>query len=270
MELGAAAAASEEVDSEEAASDDVLSDDVPADPDATTVTPSPAADVVEAARRPSRVSVAESTLTLLEDVEAAACAPGGNSPPATTVTADAMVCIVLADAAMGPSWNAGGGGAFMGKDPAGHEHMQRQPPFAAACSAAAALAVPPEPAMTVAAAPAFEVVDAAIRASLVSVPVLAEPVEDDEEEDAAAASGEPVPAPATTVTALAFAVAWAWEVDELELELELSELEFSELPEPPDPACTVTVPPAATAPLTELVDEPLVELELLLPPALPA
>jgi hypothetical protein len=90
----------------------------------------PAGVVVDAARISLVVSVAELTDDVLDDeVEAAACAPGGAEPPATTVTADATVCIVLAGAPMEPSWNEGAAGASMGNDPAGHMHRQLQPPF---------------------------------------------------------------------------------------------------------------------------------------------
>jgi hypothetical protein len=90
----------------------------------------------------------------------------------------------------------------MGKEFAGHRHWQLQPPLFAACSVA--LALPPDPAFTVTAAPAPDVVDAPIRASLVRVAVLIDVVVEDE--DAATAATDPDP-PADTFTVLLFAVA---------------------------------------------------------------
>lgn len=76
-------------------------------PEAIMVTPGPAGAAGEPARRPAVVRVAESTLTveLLEDEATACCAPGG-AGPATTVTADVTVCIVLlpGPGPMAPSW----------------------------------------------------------------------------------------------------------------------------------------------------------------------
>lgn len=146
-----------------------------------------------------------------------------------------MVAIVLADGPllMEPSWKGCAWGADMGNEPAGHMHAQLQPPFAAA----AAALFPPEPATTVTADPAGLVVEAAMRASGVSVAELTEA--DALEEDVAAAFAElfPDPPPATTVTAPAAAPAAV-------------ALEFDE-PEP-DPATTVIA--AAAAPLVELVE----------------
>lgn len=215
--------------------------EIAASPDAIIVTPGPAGAAADPASRPAVVSVAELTLTveLLLLLCTACWAPGG-AGPATTVMADAMVAIVLAEGPllMEPSWKGCACGADMGNEPAGHMHAQLQPPFAAAWAPAALLAVPfpPEPATTVTADPAGFVVDAATRASGVSV---AELTEAEALEDVAAAFAElfPDPPPATTVTAPAAAPAAV-------------ALEFDE-PEP-DPATTVTA--AAAAPLVELVE----------------
>jgi len=207
-----------------------------ASPDAIIVTPGPAGAAAEPASRPAVVSVAELMLMveLLLLLCTACWAPGG-AGPATTVTADAMVAIVLAEGPlpMEPSWKGCAWGADMGNEPAGHMHAQLQPPFAAA----AAALFPPEPATTVTADPAGFVVDAATRASGVSVAELTDA--DVLEEDVAAAFAELFsdPPPATTVTAPAAAPAAV-------------ALEFDE-PEP-DPATTVTA--AAAAPLVELVE----------------
>lgn len=63
-------------------------------PEATIVTPAPAAEVVDPASRPSVVKVAESIDTDVLDEEAC-CTPGGTSPPAEIVIADATVCRVF-------------------------------------------------------------------------------------------------------------------------------------------------------------------------------
>jgi hypothetical protein len=214
--------------------------EIAASPDAIIVTPGPAGAAADPASRPAVVSVAELMLTveLLLLLCTACWAPGG-AGPATTVMADAMVAIVLAEGPllMEPSWKGCAWGADIGNEPAGHMHAQLQPPFAAAAAAAAVL-FPPEPATTVTADPAGFVVDAATRASGVSVAELteAEPLE----EDVAAAFAELFPEfpPATTVTAPAAAAAAV-------------ALEFDE-PEP-DPATTVTAA-AAAAPLVDLVE----------------
>lgn len=220
------------------------------------VTPCPAVVVVLAARRLLVVSVAESTDTeLLEVDDAAACALGGTSPPAMTVTADATVCIVLPVAAIGPSWKLGAAGALMGNEPAGHMQRQLQPPLLAACSAlTAAVLLLPEPATTVTAAPALDVVVAPMRASLVSVAVFTVLVEV-EAGGAVVALMAPDPEPATTVTALPLAAAWVAEETRLEIELLL--------PPEPEPACTVTVAFAAVAPT--LVNRELLDRVELLP-----
>lgn len=216
--------------------------EIAASPDAIIVTPGPAGAAAEPASRPAVVRVAELMLTaeLLLLLCTACWAPGG-AGPATTVMADAMVAIVLAEGPllMEPSWKGCAWGADMGNEPAGHMHAQLQPPFAAAAAPAALLAVllPPEPATTVTADPAGFVVDAATRASGVSVAELTEA--NVLEEDVAAAFAEPFPdpPPATTVTApTAAPAAVALEFDEPE----------------PDPATTVTA--AAAAPPVELVE----------------
>ena len=216
--------------------------EIAASPDAIIVTPGPAGAAAEPASRPAVVSVAELMLTVELLLLCTACWAPGGAGPATRVTADAMVAIVLADGPllMEPSWKGCAWGADMGNEPAGHMHAQLQPPFAAATAPAALLAVlsPPEPATTVTADPAGFVVDAATRASGVSVPELTEA--EALEEDVAAAFAEPFPdpPPATTVTAPAAAAAAA-----------------AVEPEPePDPATTVTA--AAAAPLVELLPLP--------------
>ena len=83
-----------EVEAEVAADADA---EIAASPDAIMVTPGPAGAAADPARRPAVVRVAELMLTvelLLE--EAMACWAPGGAGPATTVMADAMVCIVLA------------------------------------------------------------------------------------------------------------------------------------------------------------------------------
>jgi hypothetical protein len=90
---------------------------------------------------------------------------------------------------MAPSWSEkdGAAGALMGNEPAGHMQRQLHPPFWAACSADATDALlDPEPAMTVTAAPALEVVEALMRPSLVRVAVLMEDAAEDEPARAAA------------------------------------------------------------------------------------
>lgn len=241
----------------------------------------PAAVVVLPVRRPFVVSVAELTdAVLLDEEEAATCAPGGTSPPAMTVTADATVCMVVPDATRGPSWKLGAAGALMGNDPAGHKHAQLHPPLLAACSALiAADLLLPEPATTVTAALAFEVVVAPRRASLVRVAVLTALVAEDEE-DAAAALTEPDAAAATTVTALPFAVTedpamvFIVVVVIVVVVVMVVVLLLS-----PEPACTVTVavlellPDAAwtetavaIAPTEDEFEELLAELEVPFPP----
>jgi hypothetical protein len=82
--------------------------EIAASPDATMVTPGPAGAAADPARRPAVVRVAELMLVvelLLE--EAMACWAPGGAGPATTVMADAMVCIVLAAGPLDdiePSW----------------------------------------------------------------------------------------------------------------------------------------------------------------------
>jgi hypothetical protein len=210
--------------------------EIAASPDAIIVTPGPAGAAAEPASRPAVVSVAELTLTVELLLLCTTCWAPGGAGPATTVMADAMVAIVLAEGLlpMEPSWKGCACGADMGNEPAGHMHAQLQPPFAAA----AAVLFPPEPATTVTADAAADVVDAAISASGVSVPELTEA--DALEEDVAAAFAElfpEPPPPATTVMASAAAPAAV-------------ALEFED-PEP-DPATTVTA--AAAAPLIELVE----------------
>lgn len=69
-----------------------------ASPDAIIVTPGPAGACADPTSKPAVVSVAELILTVeLLDDAMACCAPGG-AGPATTVIADAMVCMVLAAA----------------------------------------------------------------------------------------------------------------------------------------------------------------------------
>jgi hypothetical protein len=85
---------------------------------------------------------------------------------------------------MAPSWSEkdGAAGALMGNEPAGHMQRQLHPPFWAACSADATDALlDPEPAMTVTAALALEVVEALMRPSLVRVAVLMEGAANDDE-----------------------------------------------------------------------------------------
>ncbi len=81
--------------------------EIAASPEATTVTPGPAGAAAVPARRPAVVRVAESTLTVEEEVEATACWAPGGAGPATTVRAEAMVCMVLAEEPepVEPSWN---------------------------------------------------------------------------------------------------------------------------------------------------------------------
>lgn len=149
--------------------------EIAASPEAIMVTPGPAGAAAEPARRPAVVKVAELICTVeLEEEEAMACWAPGGAGPATTVMAEAMVCMVL-PVLVEPSWKGWACGADMGKDPAGHMQAQLQPPFAAA-----AFAFPPEP-------PATTVTAAA--AAPVEVEVELEPV--------------PEPEPATTVTAAA-------------------------------------------------------------------
>ena len=215
--------------------------EIAASPDAIIVTPGPAGAAADPARRPAVVRVAELTLTveLLLDEATACCAPGG-AGPATTVIADAMVCIVLAAwplADMEPSWKGCAWGADMGNEPAGHMHAQLQPPLAAAASA---LALPPEPATTVTAAAAAVVVDAATRASGVRVAELTEAAAEEEDVAAALAVPFPDPPPATTVTAWAAPAAAALAFEEPE----------------PDPATTVIAAAAAPPPVVELVELP--------------
>lgn len=199
-------------------------------PLAIMVTPWPAAVVVVAARRPAGLRVAESMLTLLDELDATAgWAPGGAEPPATTVTADACICKVVAEELSAPNENDGAAGALIGNEPAGHKHRQLHPPLLAACSADVAFPLPPEPATTVTAAPAAEVVVVAMRPSFVRDAVL---IDD-------AADNEPLaePEPARMLAALPFTVAVAFDP-------------------PPPPATTVTEPAVAAfavAPLDELL-----------------
>jgi hypothetical protein len=108
---GAAAAlpAVEEDDDAAVVADDVAADadaEIAASPEAIIVTPGPAGACAVPTRRPAVVSVAELTLTVDEVVEAMACCAPGGAGPATTVMADAIVCIVLAELElMDPSWN---------------------------------------------------------------------------------------------------------------------------------------------------------------------
>ena len=208
--------------------------DIAASPEAIMVTPGPAGAAAEPATRPAVVRVAELTLTVeLLDEAMACCAPGG-AGPATTVIADAMVCIVLAEGPvlMEPTWKGWACGADMGNEPAGHMHAQLHPAFAAATP----VLFPPEPATTVTAAAAAVVVEAATRASGVRVAELTEAAALDGDVVAELAVPFPAPPPATTVTAAAAPVAVVLELEEPE----------------PDPATTVTA--AAAAPLVELVE----------------
>jgi hypothetical protein len=271
---------------EEAVSDadaDAVAD---ADPLATMVTPSPAAVVVLAANKPFVVSVAESTETLLlEELMAAAAdlAPAGASPPATTVTAaEATVCMVLPGSLMDPIWKGCAFGASIGHDPAGHMQEHAQPPFLAASSAVdalpAAAAEPvaePEPATTVTAASAAEVVVAPARPAAVRDSMLTDSI-DVEDEDVAAAAAEPASVPAMTVTGPPVAALAT-----------VSPLAVA-FPSDPDPACAlaviipfiepladsvpfsdpaITVTAAAAAPLEELLSEPPVALAVPFPSA---
>lgn len=103
--------------------------DTAGSPDATSVTPGPGALVVLAATSASCVRVAESmTGAGAEDCASAVGTPGGGDPPAITVTPDARVAVArVVGEPIEPidpvwSWNGGGGGGFMGKEPAGHTH----------------------------------------------------------------------------------------------------------------------------------------------------
>lgn len=187
---GAAAAlpAEEEEEAEDAEAE------IAASPEAIIVTPGPAGAAAEPARRPAVVSVAELTCTVeVDDEEATACWAPGGAGPATTVMADAMVCMVL-PVLMELSWKGWACGADMGNEPDGHMQAQLQPPFAVA---AAALPPEPPPATTVTAA-----------AAPVEVELEPEPDPATTVTAAAAAPLElvelppvPLPLPATTVTA---------------------------------------------------------------------
>ena len=214
----------------------------------------PAAVVVVVATRPAWLSVAESMLTLLDELDGTACwAPDAAESPATPVTADACVRMVLAEALMAPNENDGAGGAFIGNEPAGQIHWQLHPPLLAACSADVAFPAS-EPAISVTAAPATEVVVVPMRPSFVSEAVF---TEDDVSDEplaelksarklkalpfAVAVGFDPLAPPATTVTRPDVASLAAAPLDEPLLASE--------------PACTDTV--TAEAPT---LDEPLAKL----------
>lgn len=80
--------------------------EIAASPDAITVTPGPAGAAAGPARRPAVVRVADLTLTVELLLDWTACWAPGGAGPATTVMADVMVAIVLAEGAelMEPSW----------------------------------------------------------------------------------------------------------------------------------------------------------------------
>ena len=267
--------------------------DTAVSPLAIMVTPGPAADVVPGPTRLAVVSVAESMLTVDEEaVVAASFKPGGTSPPAEMVMAEATVCMVLPVGAeamelMEPSMNGGACDAAMGNDPAGHKHAQLQACCCAICSALATvpLELPlPVPAMTVTPVPGAVVVFVAMRASGVRVPELMDAAE--LVFASALAVAFPPPTPAMTVTpppgaVFPPAVAFAAEAEEPDPEPATTVTAAAAPPllvvaaavalEPlPLPATTVTA--AAAPPLVELVEpcaaaEAEVELEPLPSPA---
>jgi hypothetical protein len=236
---------------------------------ATIVTPAPAADVmdvVDVATKPAWLSVAEATLILLDELDSTTCwALGVAESLATTVIAEATVCMVLAGGTL--IWlkeNCGAEATYMGNALAGHAHWQLHSPFLAACSAAAAFPFPPGLATSLTGGPAADVVVVAIRPLFVGEAVLTEDTAGDallaEPEPATAVTAlllmlaeafDPPPPPATTVTESAVApfavvVPSGWLL-------------------PAEPAWTIIVA-AEDTPLEEPVAEVLVEI--LLPPAL--
>lgn len=102
-------------------------------PDATRVTPGPAAVVVLAAFNALVVRVAESMAGADElDCASAVGMPAGGDPPAMMVTPDPAAAVDVRRVVglpmlpMAPvcSWKGGGWGALMGNNPAGHAHWQ--------------------------------------------------------------------------------------------------------------------------------------------------
>ena len=186
---GAAAAlpAEEEEEAEEAEAE------IAALPEAIRVTPGPAGAAAEPARRPAVVRVAELTCTVeVDDEEATACWAPGGAGPATTVMADAMVCMVL-PVLVEPSWKGWACGADMGNEPAGHMQAQLQLPFAVA--AAALPLEPPATTVTAAAAPVeLELEPEPEPATTVTAAAAAPP-------ELVELPRVPLPLPATTVTA---------------------------------------------------------------------
>jgi hypothetical protein len=142
----------------------------------------------------------------------------------------------------------------MGNEPAGQLHRHEQPPFLAACSAAAtppvAFAFPPAPAMTVTAAPLAAVFDEATRPPFEIVVALAEDLVDSTPLDE--------PAPATTVTAVPFAAA--------DVALDTVPSAFTVVLAEPEPATTVTAAPFTV----EVADIPLLFTVVLTFDPLPA
>lgn len=131
--------------------EDVAKDaDMAGSPEATRVTPGPAAVVVLAALRALVVRVAESMAAAELDCASAVGIPAGGEPPAMMVTPDPEAVEVrsvvgLAMEPMAPvwSWKGGAWAALIGNNPAGHAHWQLH---AEPWAAAAAGAPVPEPA----------------------------------------------------------------------------------------------------------------------------